>query len=164
MQIRTETLQFIAHQNTDTLDAQAQTLLAQALAVAQDAYAPYSKFHVGCAILLTDGTVVLGSNQENVAYPSGLCAERVAIFSAFANKPQATIQAIAIRAFSENFAVDYPITPCGACRQVLAEYQNRQSKEIALYMQGQTGEIYEMQDLCMLLPLVFNESRLITTT
>jgi cytidine deaminase len=136
-------------------------LLEKAQLSAQKAYAPYSKFHVGCAILLENKEIIYGNNQENAAYPSGICAERVAIFGASANHPKVKIQAIAIRAFAENFTVNYPITPCGACRQVLLEYQILQKEQpIYVYMQGASGNILVLNDVRDLLPFGFFEEKL----
>ncbi|TND02598.1 MAG: cdd [Bacteroidetes bacterium] len=100
-------------------------LLAEARKAAEKAYAPYSEFHVGAALLLENGTVVTGNNQENAAYPSGLCAERVAVFAAGAQFPDIPAQAIAISCKTPHFSIDTPLSPCGACRQVLAEYESR---------------------------------------
>lgn len=92
----------------------------------ENAYAPYSRFRVGTALQLASGEIVLGSNQENAAYPSGLCAERVAVFSAGANFPNQTITSLAITVRSENHEISEAIAPCGACRQSLAEYEQKQ--------------------------------------
>ena len=107
----------------------------------KNAYAPYSQFKVGCAILLDNNKIVVGSNQENAAYPSGLCAERVAIFQAGAIYPKAKIIKIAITAASENNPTIKPIPPCGACRQSIAEYEFKQDTPIEIYFMGETGEV-----------------------
>src|SRR5690606_6679104 len=120
--------------------------------------APYSKFRVGAAVLLDNGEVVLGSNQENAAYPSGLCAERVAIFHAGAVYPDATILQIAISAASDVHTTTSPIPPCGSCRQSIAEYEFRQSRPIELYFMGETGAIYKSDSLKNLLPFSFDKN------
>ena len=148
---------------TEPEHPQMKELLDLARQSAEQAYSPYSKFQVGCAILLENGEIVLGNNQENVAYPSGLCAERVAIFFASAKFPKIPIVAIAIRAFSKEFLVDRPITPCGACRQVLLEYQMLQKNQgIPIYMQGEGAEILCVTQVQDLLPFAFFEEKLNT--
>lgn len=128
-------------------------LLEAATNAAKDAYAPYSKFHVGAAVLVENGDIVVGNNQENLAYPSGLCAERVAVFSASATYPNQKMTAIAITAFSENFVTDTPVSPCGACRQVLIEYEIRDNLNIRCILRGSTGQIYVFRSIADLLPL-----------
>lgn len=118
-------------------------------------YAPYSRFNVGAAVLLEDGTVVLGSNQENVAYPSGLCAERVAMFAANANYPEKAPVALAISAWTDGAWRKDPITPCGACRQVLSETEQRFGKNIRLLLCGET-KVIEIERVGDLLPLAFD--------
>jgi len=132
-------------------------LMEQAVAIRKKAYAPYSKFRVGAAILLDNGKVVVGSNQENAAYPSGLCAERVAIFQAGALYPEAQILKIAISATSDDKPVESPIPPCGACRQSIAEYEFRQEKPIELYFMGEVGEVYKSDSLQNILPFHFDK-------
>lgn len=135
-------------------------LIKQATMAIESSYAPYSQFHVGAAILLADGKIIQGSNQENAAYPSGLCAERVAIFQAKSTFPDSTIQAIAIAAKAGHFEIDSPVTPCGACRQVIAEMQNRQKSKIRIIMKGQKGGAYVADGIENLLPLMFKEEKL----
>src|SRR6187200_2529288 len=112
------------------LPSEIQSLMEQAIGVRKNAYAPYSKFRVGAALLLDNGIVVLGSNQENAAYPSGLCAERTAIFYAGANYPEAKIIKMAISAASDTNPTTAPTPPCGACRQAIAEYEFKQDYPI----------------------------------
>ena len=118
--LRKIAIEFI-EQPIEELSKEDQDLLQQATAACKKAYAPYSRFYVGAAILLENGKIVTGNNQENAAYPSGLCAERVAIFKASADYPAAQIKTIAVTASSEEFDIDHPVSPCGACRQVLKE-------------------------------------------
>jgi len=131
-------------------DEQRLALTQAAFDVRAKAYAPYSNFPVGAAVLLEDGTTVGGNNQENRAFPAGLCAERVAIFSAAAQHQDQTIQAVAIHA---NLNGD--ISPCGSCRQVILEYEEKQSKNIAIYLMNGKGEIRHFDSAASLLPFAF---------
>ncbi|WP_394760246.1 cytidine deaminase [Flavobacterium sp.] len=133
-------------------------LMQKAIAVRKNAYAPYSKFHVGAAILLDNGEISVGSNQENAAYPSGLCAERVAIFHAGAIYPHAKIVKMAITAGSTTSVTSKPIPPCGACRQSIFEYEFRQDSSIEIYFMGETGEVYKSNSIQNLLPLTFDKN------
>lgn len=142
------------------LESWQQNLLQKAEEAAKNAYAPYSLFHVGAALLLENGIIVTGNNQENVAYPSGLCAERVAIYAAGAQYPDIKIKAIGIFARSKNYTVDNPISPCGACRQAIAEYENRYQQNIQLILKGEKSTIYLINSIKDLLPLHFNETKL----
>ena len=132
--------------------------MQQAIAVRKNAYAPYSKFKVGTALLLDNGKVVLGSNQENAAYPSGLCAERVAIFQSGAIYPDAKIIKMAITAASDTNQTLAPIPPCGSCRQSIYEYEFKQNTPIAIYFMGVSGEIYKSDSIKNLLPLSFDKN------
>jgi cytidine deaminase len=153
----TITTQFSAFDNVQELPTEIQDLMEQAVAVRKNAYAPYSKFRVGVAIFLDNGKIVLGSNQENAAYPSGLCAERVAIFHAGAIYPEARILKMAITAASDTNKTIAPIPPCGSCRQSIAEYEIRQDSPIEIYFMGETGAIYKSESLKNLLPLLFDK-------
>ncbi len=123
-------------------------------------YAPYSLFHVGAALLLSDGKIVTGSNQENSAYPSGLCAERVALFHVKAQYPDSVIEKIAIVASTSRFNLGEPITPCGACRQVIAETEKRQGKKIQIIMTGENCVTRIVEGIDNLLPFKFQEDNL----
>jgi cytidine deaminase len=142
------------------LPAIEQDLMLKAIEVRKNAYAPYSKFRVGAAILLDNGEIVVGSNQENAAYPSGLCAERVAIFYAGAIYPEATILKMAITAASDNNKTTTPVPPCGACRQSIAEYEIRQETPIEIWFMGETGSIHQSASLKNLLPFMFEKKLL----
>lgn len=133
-------------------------LMEQAVAIRKKAYAPYSKFRVGAAILLDNGKIVLGSNQENAAYPSGLCAERVAIFQVGAIYPDNKIVSMAITAASDTNQTLTPIPPCGACRQSIAEYEFKQEEPIEIYFMGEIGAIYKSDSLKNLLPFSFDKN------
>lgn len=132
-----------------------QQLVAESRNQTRHAYAPYSEFYVGAVLQLENGIVVKGNNQENSAYPSGLCAERVAIFSASANYPDTKINTIAISASARNFVVKDPVTPCGACRQVLAEYESKQKKPIRVILSSTSGKILVIRNVTDLLPMYF---------
>lgn len=120
-------------------------------------YAPYSKFRVGAAILLDNGEIVVGANQENVAYPSGLCAERTACFYAHATYPEAKFVTIAIAARgTDGIEVEGPIAPCGACRQSLLEYENLAGHGVKVMLIGQSG-IHILPSVKSLLPFAFSE-------
>lgn len=124
------------------------------------AYAPYSHYRVGAALRLSNGEIVTGNNQENAAYPSGLCAERVAIFYAKSKFPGETINTIAISARSDDFTIQEAVSPCGACRQVMAEYQIQQSNSIRVIMKGETGPVLVVNAINDLLPLLFHAEEL----
>jgi cytidine deaminase len=148
------------HFDEAELSVQECELIERANLARERAYAPYSLFKVGAALLLANGIVVEGNNQENGAYPSGLCAERVAFFAASSQYPGIEIIAAAITASSANFLMDHPVAPCGACRQVMLEYQLKQKNPIALLMKGEQGNIIRLSGLTQLLPLYFNEEGL----
>lgn len=118
-------------------------------------WSPYSGFKVGAALLLDDGTVVTGSNQENAAYPSGLCAERTALFSAGHNHPGKAVTALAIAARNGNGYTPQPITPCGACRQVLAETEQRGGRPIRYILYGTRGTMVIEGGTDAILPFCF---------
>jgi cytidine deaminase len=147
-------------ESIDALDSVSKDLMLKAVEVRKNAYAPYSKFQVGAAILLANQGIVIGSNQENAAYPSGLCAERVAIFQAGALYPNVEILKIAITATSLNNPVLSPIPPCGACRQSMAEYEIKQEKPIQIYFMGENGEVHLSSSLKNLLPFGFEKKYL----
>ncbi len=142
------------------LNADDQALLEKAKEAGKNAYAPYSAFYVGAALKLENGVVVTGNNQENVAYPSGLCAERVAIFSAGANYPNVAVNTIAITCSSAKFKVNRPLSPCGACRQVIAEYEKKAGKNIRIILAGESGAVYVVNSIRELLPLSFEADEL----
>ena len=152
------TSDFIVYDNISELAKDDQQLMEQAIAARKKAYAPYSNFSVGAAVLLDNQQVILGSNQENAAYPSGLCAERVAIYSAGANYPDNTILKIAISASSLTKEIDKPVAPCGACRQSIAEYEVKQEQPITILFMGETGKVVQTESLKNLLPLGFDKS------
>ena len=126
----------------------------------KDAYAPYSGFLVGSSVLLSDGKIISANNQENVAFPSGLCAERVVLFNAGANYPNLEIDIIAVSAKSNSFEITDIISPCGACRQVMAEYQEKQNKKIKILLHLNNDEVLIFSSVDDLLPLLFTNPNL----
>ncbi|MBD2767785.1 cytidine deaminase [Hymenobacter sp. BT664] len=156
---RTSRQQLISYEELDSvndLTPAEQVAWAAARDATQHAYAPYSGFHVGAALLLADGTVFRGTNQENAAYPSGLCAERTALFGLAANQPGHPLivgMAIAARPARGEFGAAFP---CGACRQVMLESEVRQGQAIPLLLPGRTGTILRFRSLAELLPFNFS--------
>ncbi len=135
-----------------------QNLMQQAINTRKNAYAHYSNFYVGAAVLLDSNEIILGNNQENAAYPSGLCAERVALFSASANFPKAKVKALAITASPKDSSLSNPVAPCGSCRQVIAEYEFKQQKQLPIYFMGKVGKIIKVNSIKDLLPLAFDKT------
>ena len=139
--------------NLSELSPEEQQLVSSAKLAFKTAYAPYSGFLVGASVLLANGEVISGSNQENVAYPSGLCAERVALFYAGAKYPDIKINTIAVSIFSQKFKEVDVISPCGACRQVMAEYEDKQEQPIKVILHSPTDEVLIANTVESLLPL-----------
>lgn len=132
-----------------------QQLVENAKSALKTAYAPYSGFFVGSSVLLENGEIINGSNQENVAYPSGLCAERVALFYAGARYPDIKVKTIAVSVLSKNFEVNDVISPCGACRQVMAEYEDKQEQSIKVILHSPTDDVLIANTVEDLLPFMF---------
>ena len=135
------------------------SLIDAAKEATSNAYAPYSNFHVGAALLLENGEIVTGNNQENAAYPSGLCAERTAVFYANAKYPDQKIEAIAIAAFYNGQFTDDLISPCGSCRQVLLEVESRYNSPVKILLYKK-GEVYMADSMSSLMPLSFTKDAL----
>lgn len=152
--------EFIRYNDANELPETDRVLLVAARKSAHDAYAPYSRFHVGAALLLDDGQIILGNNQENASYSLALCAERVALFAAGANFPGVAVKAMAITAFSDEFLIDRPIAPCGSCRQVISEYEHKHKTKIRLILAGVSGSILVADSIEGLLPMQFNADNL----
>ncbi len=151
--------QYTEFTSENELSSELKGLAASARKIAKKAYSPYSKFNVGAAILLEDGNVITGNNQENSAYPSGLCAERVALFYANAQYPDVSIKTIAIVAYNNKEETELPVYPCGACRQVIIESQQRFNKPIQLLFIGKK-HIHFVENASHLLPLEFDKDSL----
>jgi cytidine deaminase len=150
-------LEYTEYDGNQGLQPEQISLLEQAFAACSGAYAPYSLFRVGAAVELNTGEIVVGSNQENMAFPSGLCAERVAVFAAMANYPGSTIRRIAISTDGERKTSSVPAAPCGSCRQALLEYELNQEYEIELILGTPGQKVRVIQGIQHLLPLHFNE-------
>ncbi len=150
LQIQIEEYDHISELNKDD-----KKLLERAWDACDTAYAPYSKFNVGAAVLLENGKIVSGNNQENAAYPSGLCAERVAMYYASAHYPGVAMKAIAVAVKSEEVPLDEPASPCGSCRQVMAEYENLHHTKMRVILGSPHTKIQILQGVSNLLPLMF---------
>jgi len=142
------------------LDAADRNLCLEAVKALENSHSPYSKFRVGAAMRLKSGKIIYGSNQENVAYPSGLCAERVALFSWGANHPDDPIESMAVTAQTDEFELLQPTTPCGSCLQVIAEYEKNQGSPIDILLYCQKGAVWKTSGIHNFLPFLFFEDRL----
>ena len=148
------TVEFKEIDSLNELNKVDQELIYSAVEAAKTAYAPYSEFNVGSALLLENGETVTGSNQENAVYPSGLCAERVTLFSASSLYPGVNFKTLVI--FSQmHLADDDQFSPCGACRQVMSEYENNQSQHLRVILMNAKGKIWEFSSCRDLLPFAF---------
>ena len=139
----------------EELPAQDRLLANAAVEAVALSYAPYSNFNVGAAVMFEDGEIVKGANQENAAYPSGLCAERTALFYASASRPDKAMTGIAIAAGQNGKICKSPATPCGACRQVMAQYQAKSGKSMSVLLVG-ADKIWRFEKVDDLLPLIFD--------
>ena len=146
---------YIEYESLDQLDPQDRELAEAAIEATKGSYAPYSGFSVGAAVMFEDGEIVKGSNQENAAYPSGLCAERTALFYASASRPDKAMAALAIAAGQNGEICGTPATPCGACRQVMAQYQVKSGRPMKILLVG-ADRIWEFDKVDDLLPLIFD--------
>ncbi|NND94187.1 MAG: cytidine deaminase [Flavobacteriales bacterium] len=151
---------YTEYSSATEVDATELELLQEAEKALSNAYAPYSHFKVGAAIRLDSGDIYTGNNQENVAYPSGLCAERVALFHAMSKNPNAIVRSVAIAAEAEDFELSRVITPCGACRQALLEYEVNSASPIKVILGNSSGPIIIVDSVLSLLPLSFCETKL----
>jgi cytidine deaminase len=143
----------------DELTLELRDLVEAAKAKTQDAYCPYSHYYVGAAALLADGQVWTGSNQENAAYPSGLCAERTTLFAANANNPKTPVVALAIACYTNGRFTEDPASPCGACRQVMLETEHRFGQPMKVVLYGER-ECYVFDSAADLLPVCFTNDKL----
>ena len=137
------------------LSAEDRMLAEAAIEAVGTAYAPYSNFNVGAAVRFNDGEIVKGSNQENAAYPSGICAERTALFYASASRPGAPMNALAIAAAQNGELIPEPVTPCGACRQVMIQYQLKSGNPMSIMLIG-ANRIWKFDNVESLLPFIFD--------
>ena len=143
------------YESLEQLEAEDRKLADAAIDAMKNAYAPYSGFSVGAAVMFEDSEIVKGSNQENAAYPSGLCAERTALFYASASRPDKAMAALAIAAGQNGEICGTPATPCGACRQVMAQYQVKSGRPMKILLVG-ADRIWEFDKVDDLLPLIFD--------
>lgn len=158
MRLLKREISYTEYLNTE-IPAEYLSLIEEAKKQTLNAYAAYSKFNVGAAALLANGKIIGGNNQENAAYPSGLCAERTAVFYANSQYPDVPVKAIAIAAYVNGEYLQDPITPCGGCRQVLLETESRYGKDVKMILYG-TEKTYVMENVKQLLPLSFGKERL----
>ena len=143
------------YEGLEELEQKDRELAQAAIDATAQAYAPYSKFNVGAAVLFQDGEIIKGANQENAAYPSGLCAERTALFYASASRPDKAMTAIAIAASQNGALLETPVTPCGACRQVMAQYQLKSGLPMMVLLIG-AHSILKFEKVDDLLPFIFD--------
>ena len=153
------TISYQEFENWSSLDSQEQELVQKAYTIADKAYAPYSNFRVGAILLLENGMEVAGNNQENIAYPSGLCAERVALFYAGANFPETAIKTLVVVAKGDLIKKDDCVSPCGSCRQVIAESEHRQTTNIRIILVSESGRTFIFEKGTDLLVFAFGISR-----
>lgn len=153
-----KSLEYFNH--LEDLDAESKYLAHKAKEAASNAYAPYSKFCVGAALILEDGSIVSGSNQENAAYPLCMCAERVTLYAASAQYPDKKIMKVAVTAHKKNHKELTPATCCGSCRQVLVEFETRQHRPIEVIMLGPDKRWIKAPSAASLLPFSFTKESL----
>ena len=154
------TISYEDYSSFDELNAADQDLCKEATTAMATSHSPYSGFRVGAAVKLESGKIIHGSNQENVAYPSGLCAERVALFTIGSAYPGERILSMAVTAHTDHFQITEPVTSCGACLQVMAEYEKKQGSPIEVLFYCQNGCVIKVSGIKSLLPFAFAETRL----
>lgn len=152
------TASFDEYADKNELEGQNRKMMDLAIEARDRSYSPYSQFSVGASVLLENGEIVTGNNQENAAYPSGMCAERVAIWTASAMYPDVRVIKLALSGRSKLRLVETPVSPCGACRQVLSEYESKQGSNIEIYFTGETGKVIKTDSVRDLLPFSFDGS------
>lgn len=148
-------ISFQEYASVNELNAEDRELADEAIAAMNSAYAPYSHFHVGAAVRMSNGQIVRGANQENAAFPSGLCAERTAMFAASAKYPDKDMRSIALAGGVYGRLAAEPATPCGACRQVMAQYQTKAGKPMSVIMVG-AKRVWKFEKVDDILPLIFD--------
>lgn len=156
MNKHTFTVAYTEYNGVSQLADDDRQLLEEAWLACKSAYAPYSKFYVGASVRLANNMIFRGNNQENAAYPSGICAERVAVFSAASSQPGIALKTIAVVAKTDVFNLTNPVTPCGACRQVIAEYEMLSGQPIRIILQGNSDKIWLLEGIANLLPMMFH--------
>lgn len=148
-------ISYMEYDSIEQMNPEDRELAQAAINATKHSYAPYSKFNVGAAVMLEDGEIITGSNQENAAYPSGLCAERTAMFYASANRPDKAMTKIAVAAGQEGKLCDSPATPCGACRQVMAQYQTKSGRNMEIILVG-GRKVWKFEKVDDILPFIFD--------
>jgi cytidine deaminase len=156
MKKQQQSLEYFCYDDISELEENDNALLNAARKVTEQAYAPYSNFRVGAVIQLANGQTVNGTNQENASFPAGICAERTALSAATSLYPGIPVQTIAVSYHNLQGSSGHPISPCGICRQTLAEYEQRQQQPIRLILGGQSGKVYVIPAATSLLPLSFS--------
>ena len=148
-------IKYLEYSSASEMPSADRVLLERAVSAADGAYAKYSSFRVGAAVRMSNGEVVIGSNQENAAYPSGLCAERTAMFYASARYPSESVEAIAVVAVDDNGVLSALTYPCGACRQVMAEYEMRAGHDMRIIV-GSAGTVQVFTGVKSIMPFIFD--------
>ena len=148
-------IEYMEYESVSQLSAADNEVATAAIEATGSAYAPYSRFNVGAAVMFEDGEIIKGSNQENAAYPSGICAERTALFYASASRPEKKMAAIAIAAAQNGDICKNPVTPCGACRQVMVQYQTKSGRPMKVILVG-ADKVWVFDKVDDLLPFIFD--------
>lgn len=148
-------ISYMEYDSIEQMDREDREVAQAAIRACANSYAPYSKFNVGAAVMLEDGEIIMGSNQENAAYPSGQCAERTAMFYANASRPDKAMTKIAVAASQNGKLCDSPATPCGACRQVMAQYQTKGGRNMEVLLVG-ARKIWKFSKVDDILPFIFD--------
>lgn len=156
MEVIKQTFEYKVYASLDELTEEDRILMQKAIEQLPFAYAPYSNFHVGAAVRLVDGNMYVGCNQENASYPLCMCGERVALYHAAANQPNTAVASLAITIKNQKAYIDKPVSPCGACRQVISEYEFRHRHAIRILLKSDGDEVYEVDSVSDILPLGFN--------
>ena len=154
------TSSFTVLDNLSALTAEEQEVMTKAIDMLANVYAPYSGFYVGSAVLTESGSIYGGCNQENASYPLCICGERVALFNAGANEPKTPIKLLAIVCHNPKNKVDKPVSPCGACRQVISEFEKRHKQSFPILLKGDSDTIYKLESGSELLPFSFDNTYL----
>ncbi|MEZ4910479.1 MAG: cytidine deaminase [Saprospiraceae bacterium] len=154
----TASFTYKVYDSPDELNKQDNELILRAISQLENAYAPYSNFQVGASARLANDEIFIGSNQENASYPLCMCGERVALYNAAANRPGIPVKKLAIVIRNPRMYIDKPVSPCGACRQVIAEYENLHKTPIKIFLKSDAPEVYEISSIKDLLPLGFDSS------
>lgn len=154
------TSSFAIFENINELSKEEQLVMQKAIKMLENVYAPYSNFFVGGAVMTNNGSIYGGCNQENASYPLCICGERVALYNAGANEPNSPIKYLAIVCHNPNKTIEKPVSPCGACRQVISEFEKRHNQSFPVLLKGDTDLIYKLESGSELLPFSFDSTYL----